>query len=155
MVEFPREQGLVGEWRKWAEALYTSTERVTSSNVKGAKTMAILLHLHRPQDPCPQQPAFCRVPNRKRESVPFRIPPFHSPSPRLPCGHPSQEPGCPGSQGTSPSAGTPLSLLAQLSEERGLERVAGKDSGPRVWGVERIHIMHGGMSAWVEGIMHQ
>lgn len=93
LVESLQGQGLLGEWRKWAEALAASTERVTSSNVKGAKSMAILLHLHRPQDPCARQSTFCPVPNPKGKSVPFGIPTLHSLSPRLAAGNPSQEPG--------------------------------------------------------------
>lgn len=76
-MEFPRGQDLVGEWRKWAEALCASTERVTGSNAKGAKSMAILLHLHYPQDPCLQQTRvlLCHNPEKGTSALWAPIPP--------------------------------------------------------------------------------
>lgn len=146
---------LVGVQRKWAEAPYASTERVTSSNEKGAKSMAILLHLRCrcPRDLCPEQPAFCCVPNTKGESVSSGIPSLYLSRPSASLWLP--QPGAlrPGSQGPSPSAGAPHSLLMQLSAECGLERPGIQDPGFGEWGW--ICSMHGGVSAWVEGSMRR
>lgn len=129
--------------RRVAEVLYASTERVTNSNAKGAKSTGRIASPPRSTGPVFPAPASCCVLNTKGDRVPFRIPPFYLPQPlaATPAWSPvSREPG----RSTQPPHAALCRVWARV----------GRDSGPRVWGMGRIYIMHGEMPAWVEGVMH-
>lgn len=151
MVEFPQGQGLAGERRKWAEALYASTERVTSSNQKGAKSIAILLLLRYPQDPGFQQTSILLCHNLERGTSALWDP---TPPPLPALGShatPARSPGVHGARAPHQVLVLQSSLLTQLfAEQQREEREGIQDSGFGVWGGS----MHGGMSTWVEEFMH-
>lgn len=150
-MEFPQGQGLVGQWRKWAETLYASTERVTGSNAKGAKSVAVLLHLRSPQDPCLQQTSvlLCHNPERGTSAL---WDPTLPPLPALGShATPARSPGVQGARAPHQVLALQSSLHKQLfAEHQREEREGVQDSGFGIWGDP---CMEGCLSGWRKSCM--